>query len=282
MNIKFRKIIHSNEGVAGVLVGLLMVGLIISAIAFIQMYYVPQWMKEKESEHLNQVSTQFSQLKFSIDNLAINGVKNKILSLPITLGTKELPFLSSVKSHGNLEVSADEFKIEINYDANKSVPKTIIYNIGSIKYSSENSQFINQVYSYEAGAVILSQDKGEIVRIKPSFLLKNNGDLLFELTRIIPKGGKNVITGFGTHPIQVEFSNSKTLNLEDVSNITIINSHLDAWFNYFNEVFLLYQEPFTISQINDGIEIQFSDESYPSLELKLSDMNVQLSTGWIK
>ena len=285
MNKKYRYLKNSNEGVAGVLVALLMIGLIISAISFIQMYYVPQWMKEKESEHLNLVSTQFSQLKFSIDNLAMNEKKYSPLSVPITLGTKELPFLSSTRSHGNLEVSPDDFQIKINYSAYNPDPNFIMYDIGSIKYSSENTQYINQVYAYEAGAVILSQDEGELVRIKPSLSIKYNGDLVLEITKVNPSGGKNTVAGYSTCPVQFEYLNTKNLQLSDVKNITLMNTHVDAWFKYFNETFSSYPYLDNISYTpgNKGVIIEFSDTvSYPNLELKLTEMNVQLSKGWIK
>jgi len=60
---KLKSIKYSNEGAAGMVAAVLLIGLLFSFIAFIQAVYVPQWMEQKEAEHMEQVAIQFTQFK---------------------------------------------------------------------------------------------------------------------------------------------------------------------------------------------------------------------------
>ena len=103
---KFRSIIKSDNGVAGVITAVLLVGLFISIIAFIQYSYVPMWMEQKESEHMGDLANQFIQLKYSIDTLSVNSRPNSRISVPIKLGSEEMPFFDSIRSYGSSPVLA--------------------------------------------------------------------------------------------------------------------------------------------------------------------------------
>ena len=162
--IKIKSIRKSNEGVAGVVVGLLFVGLIISAFAFVQGVYVPQWMQDKEAEHMETVQNQLSQLKFAIDAQAALQKPYTTISNPLTLGSKEMPFLFSSRSYGNLELDPIECRMIFSEQLTGSSYETYL---GALKYESDNSYYLNQIYSYETGGVILKQDSGSIMLMEP-------------------------------------------------------------------------------------------------------------------
>ena len=276
----------SNDGVAGVVVALLLVGLIFSALALIQTVYVPQWMKEKEAEHMDMVANQFSQFKFSIDTLSILKTENTALSTPITLGSKELPFLVSSKAYGSIEIIPDEFKINITNDKGENTS----YTLGALKYTSDNAYYLEQIYIYEAGGVILNQNSGEIVFIQPSIFITSTNDLSFSLVKIIPTGEKTSASGYGTYPVQMKFLKEETLNIYDIEKITIYNSHLKAWYSYFDNLLKNYNKFDSIQHTpsGDGIIIKFSPDpsdptdDLPNLELHITEINLQISPGWIK
>ena len=52
--------------VAGVIEALLLVALASIILSTIQLVYIPQMMEEREAEHMDEVSNQFSSLKFMI------------------------------------------------------------------------------------------------------------------------------------------------------------------------------------------------------------------------
>ena len=276
-----RKILNEKNGVAGVIVALLLVGFFISIIAFIQSVYVPQWMQEKEAEHMNEVATQFSQLKFAIDTLSASEQKYSSISTPITLGSKEIPFLFSSRSYGNLEILSNDYRIIFtDIDGNYvSVP------INSIRYSSENAYYINQNYVYENGAVILNQDSGDVITVQPNIYFENN-EISLELIRLYEYGGKTTASGFGIYPVQTRYSNSEMIDVYSIEHITIYNSHLEAWASFFDKFLSKeYGSDFDIQPTADGlgIEISFTNiENLPNILLKITDIKLQIAPGWIE
>ena len=97
--IKIKKIKNSNDAVVGIIAAFLITGLIVLVFSIIQTVYIPQWMEEKEADHMEMVADQFSRLKFAIDTQSTIGLHDRSINIPIstsiTLGNKEIPFLMS-------------------------------------------------------------------------------------------------------------------------------------------------------------------------------------------
>ena len=99
-----RKLKNSDEGVVGIVVAVLLIGLLFSVVSLVQTVYVPKWMEQKESEHMDEVAVQFSQLKYAIDTHSATEQINNPISAAITLGSRELPYLMSTRAFGHLEI----------------------------------------------------------------------------------------------------------------------------------------------------------------------------------
>jgi len=231
-NIK--KITKSDNAVVGIVATFLIVGLIVAIISVIQTVYIPKWMEQSEAEHMETVTEQFSQLKFAIDTQSAIKQKDTPISTPITLGNKELPFLMSSRAYGFLDLYPDKCTVIINDSDYNS------YSLGVIKYSSANSYYLNQVYIYEAGAVILSQSQGNTILIKPAFSVTSNGknvSLSFSITNISTIGGKRSIHGYGIYPIQTEYLSSNTpILFKNISKVSINTDYGDAWQKFFKNI----------------------------------------------
>jgi len=93
----------NKNGQVGIVVTILVVSLFVSVIVIIQVYYVPQWMKDKEADHMDIVANQFANLKFSIDLQAMSKADIPITT-SITLGSKELPYFMSSRAFGSLQI----------------------------------------------------------------------------------------------------------------------------------------------------------------------------------
>ena len=91
---------------------------------------------------------------------------------------------------------------------------------GIIKYSSQNQYFIDQTFVYEAGSVINSQEDGNIMNIKPTFTITDEGEgtykILFKMVDIVGVGNKLSTGGYGPMPIQTDYESStkNTINEE--------------------------------------------------------------------
>ena len=79
---------NNNEGAAGIIVAVMLIGLLFTFLSVIQLSYIPNWSEEREAEHMEKVADQFTQLKFAVDVLStIEKSGNKISMVEINSGT---------------------------------------------------------------------------------------------------------------------------------------------------------------------------------------------------
>jgi len=128
--IQMKKMKNSDDAVVGIVATFLIVGLIVTVISMIQAVYIPKWMEQTEADHMEVVADQFSQLKFAIDIQSANKKPDIPMSTSITLGNKVLPFLTSSRAYGSLDILSDECVVKITNDS-----ESVLYPLGVIKYS---------------------------------------------------------------------------------------------------------------------------------------------------
>lgn len=288
--LKLRKFNCSDYGVVGIVVAVLLIGLLVSVVSLIQYSYVPKWMEEKEAEHMDTVLNQFSQLKFAIDSQSASNQTNTPIATSITLGSKELPYLMSMRSYGRLEIISNDCYITINSSSNnKTIP------VGIIKYTSANAYYIpeeKQAYVYEAGSIITSQTKGNSISIKPSFKLVKNGneiEIIFSVVNITGAGEKISYGGYDTVPIQTELNTSHLFDpFNETKKISIDTSYPVAWSVFLNSSLKAggYEygdtNDYTIASTDDNVKIEFKADSYPDVRLNLIDILSQIGPGWVE
>lgn len=291
MKKNIKKLRDSNEGVVGIIVAVLIIGLFVIIITTLQTIYVPLWMEQQEAEHMEEVANQFSMLKYAIDTQIITE-KPIPISTSIKLGNKEMPFFSSSRSFGNLDILLDQFILSVNSGSSTYSN----YSFGIIKYSSRNSYFLDQSYIYEGGAVIMEQSKGNIMTISPSFSVDPDPynydiNISLNIANITRAKEKISVSGYGTYPIKTEFSSASPPVLITGVNYIIINStYSNAWEIFFNRTItesndLEYGTHFTISENSDGLKIEFFTDSIwnkkPNLNIKIYDISAQVGPGWV-
>lgn len=288
---------REDTAVAGVIVAVMIVGLVLAVISIVQTMYVPKWMDQIESEHMDDVADQFAMLKYAIDSQLLAGHETP-LSTPITLGSNNLPFLISSKAFGNLALLPSEFIIKIEYGNENAT-----HHMGTIKYSSQNSYYLDQSYIYEAGALILSQSQGSVMSMTPSCSATFNATdglckLSFNLTNIKGVGGKTTMNGYGTYPIQTHWASSKVIGdpdppIEDVGNITITSSYPNVWASYFNRTLtnadMEKGDTFniTIDETSGEVTIHFKGdkvniEKPTEIYLTIHTIKAQIAPGWVE
>lgn len=289
MRIKIkRKIKNSNEGVVGLVVAIMLIGLIVSVVSLVQTVYVPKWMEQKESEHMDEVAAQFAQLKYAIDTHSATKQKYNPISASITLGSGELPYFMSVRSYGNLELLENSYKITITQkdSVNYSYP------VGTIKYSSSNAYFIDQTYAYECGGIILSQAMGNTFFIRPSLSVQNekNVDIYFNINNISTLAKKGSVSGYGIYPIQTEFINSEKLpEIKNISSISFDTNYVTSWHSFLNGSLINaglnyygYGINYSINASNKKVILEFNDSIIVNLHLNVIDIGAQIAPGWIE
>ena len=291
--MKVNKLTKSDNAVVGIVASFLIVGLIVAVISVVQTQYVPKWMEEKEADHMNELADQFAQLKYAIDIHASSQEENTPISTTITLGSKELPYLMSVRAQGHIEILENDCNITIQNET-----KNFIFEPGTIKYSSFNNYYINQDYIYECGALILNQDIGNTIFIKPSlsvgYRALENYTINFKMFNISGMGNKiSSVIGSGPAPIQTEFKDiDYTYNnpnfIKNVTELFINTSYTIAWSSFLNKTLLkagLYYglDNDYIIEINGRIvKLTFSDKITMYFSIQEVLIGAQIAPGWVE
>jgi hypothetical protein len=225
----------TDSAVVGMVSAILVIGLLVSVISIVQVIYVPVIMEQREAEHMDKVTEQFGSLTSVIDGQAANQRKGVPIATFVTLGNKELPFLVSSKAFGTLEIVNNSCTVTI-----KNAAQTSIFPIGAITFTSDNAYYLDQSYTYEAGAMIVNQSQGNLMMCLPGFFVDFNSTtknvtISFDVVNISSVGKKTIAGGFGTYPIQTEFYDiSINDTYANVDYITINTPHSNAWSAFIN------------------------------------------------
>jgi hypothetical protein len=276
MTSYIRKIVRPNEAVVGIIVTILLIGLFIIITGIIQTVYVPQWMEQKEAEHMHIASYQFTQLKQIMDILAVTEQENAI-SAYITLGTADIPIFGVGRTYDDLNIFTDNCSVQISNNTTSSS-----FSLGTLAFSSKNSYFVDQSYIYQAGALIMSQSGGNILNGRPFLSINDYINISFNIINISSLDAKKVAGGYGTYSVYIEYQNSTVYTFENLSYINITTNYKNSWRTFFNSSNLKLS--LLTYQVNDtatGISVKFSD-ILGKIELKVSEFSVQIAPGWIE
>ena len=286
--MKNRKFGTHNQAVAGVIEALLMVALVSVVISMIQLIYIPQIMEQKEAEHMDLVSNQFSTLKSMIDLQGITRSSAPISSM-ITLGSRDLPYFITAKAFGEVSVKENPtYKITV-LPPPGSLPSGTVP-LTSIQYAADNSYFVDQTYILEGGGLIVQQPDGvPVMRADPSISSVNNTNTItlhFDLVHVITIPGKNSTNGEGNCFIRTNYSSNRTHfdTIQAGGHIRIYTAYPNAWNESLHNLLGIYA-------VNGYINIAVAPaQSYIEiipgtkdilLQLNVIDIYVQIGQGWI-
>lgn len=277
--MKDKKFVQKEYAIAGVIEALLLVALVSIIISTIQLVYIPQIMEQKEAEHMDQVSNQFSSLKSMIELQAITNSSAPISTM-ISLGSKELPYFITARSYGEIStIDEGEYKIE-------TLPATPTFPFGipltSIKYEAYNSYFVDQTYVLEGGGIIVKQPNGEsVMRVDPSIYVKDEPDIdiQFDLPIIVGIPGKNLTYGYGKCFVRTNWSQGGTDYIPKSNTINISTQYPNAW----NEsLYSLLGDNVNYEKGTSYVKITKKDDDDINLKLRYYYIYVQIGHGWIK
>ena len=201
---KKQNYIKTDNAIVGIFTVVLIISLIIGVMAVINTVYVPQWMKQAEFRHMNQVSNQFAQLKYALDIQSITNGSSAIGSL-VTMGTMEIPFLGVHQSFDELSIPSKSCTLSIT---NKSGSHSS-YSTDSIKFTSHNTNFVDQSYIYEAGILILDQAEQNVLLARPTVLVTKYGKNLTISLLILSAGTGPILCKWTRHISYIHTNNSE-------------------------------------------------------------------------
>jgi hypothetical protein len=286
----------TDSAVVGIVTAILIIGLIAVVISLVQTIYVPKIMEQREAEHMDKVAEQFASLTSVIDGQAADERKGIPIATSVTLGSRELPYLVSSKAFGTLEILENSCSITIKNESINNTVQTSIFPIGTITYSSTNAYFLDQSYTYETGAMIVSQSQGNLMMIPPDFFVDYNDttntvNISFDVVNISGVMQKTTAAGFGSYPIQTEFRNISTnIIFTDVRNITITTPYSNAWLVFINSSLMGadlnyagYGTQFLLTDTGQAVMLEFlSNGLTVNLIFKIIEIRAQIGPGWVE
>lgn len=246
-----------DEGVAAT------VGTIMALLVFLTFFgmftnqFVPVWMSDNESEHMAQVTQQFTAFKSQID-ITISNSANSLIApapifVPITLSSDGIPvfaagtagILSFMPTGPNF---VPWFNVTYTYKSETTGQSMVLgpsndgKSGGCLDLYCPNRYYVEQHLVFENGAVIVNQTDGEFVIAGPQFLVRNLGTAanpmrVVMLTQASMFGSNVTIGGTGSKGVNAElmYSGTTPYTNNDGSSleIEIFTEHGWAWYNYF-------------------------------------------------
>jgi len=110
------RIFSNDDAVSIVVSAILLLGLLVSCIAFINVYYVPVWIADDEARHMRDVFVDFSAIPGCIDDLVLANETGSVSKQRIQLGGGDIPIISSGMSWGTLGVVPSEANFTVKAD----------------------------------------------------------------------------------------------------------------------------------------------------------------------
>lgn len=227
---------REDEGVASSIGTMLAILVLLALLSMVTTSWAPEWTAEKESEHMRQVEAQFAELKALLDQLSLSGNTATVVSSPITLGSKGTPLFSG-DSIGTISLLSSQSDGYNTFSVTNSTGKYLRVAYGSIMYESENTEYLDQIFMYECGAIIIVQDDGSLVTTGPGIIVYNaSGALRVSLSMLSVYSDGTTYTGQGTVGVQCRLVNEKIVTtrtwMSETLYINVTSSAYEAWYNY--------------------------------------------------
>ena len=160
-----KTLFKSESAAATVIAAVLLLSIIFTIFAVVRIAYVPEWKNDAEQLHMSEVQRDMTELKSTADMITLlqssnsNSSPNDFpliippVTVPISMGGGEIPIVENSKSSGTLSVNTEPCNVTITTEEGWIIP----INSSTITYRSNNRQYVDQVFRYENGALILAQ-----------------------------------------------------------------------------------------------------------------------------
>jgi hypothetical protein len=285
--MKKRNFTRNSYGLAGVIEALLIIALVVMVLATIQLYYVPQIMEEKESDHMDEVLNQFSNLKSVIEVQSLMGaqvdaqpIAYSPMSSPITLGNEQLPYFVTTGALGQVNVF-DKYYVNSTIDLLPKPPDFLSgIPLTSIRFIGDNAYFVDQRYILEGGGIILKQRDGESMKVVPPITIENSSDeiiIYYTIPLFVSQPGKNITGGSDTVFVRTNYTKYYTHSDESITWLYIYSDYLAAW----NQSLINDNKGLLWEYYNNGyINVTYNDPVSPTrIEIKpgTKDLDVELT-----
>jgi hypothetical protein len=242
-----------SRGVSGAITAMMIILIISTFISLIYSVYIPNWTKDYEADHSKEVLAQFLDFKEQIDQEIINKDVNQGISVTnrFTLGVEGGPVFSIGRTSGALVVNPYQDTITVvNSD---STDEVFVHGRGNVTYTSQYQYYVNQLYTYQYGAVIVAQvtsttgghyQYDAVMRVEPHFNAVKDilGNVTITVIQVAFFGSEKSVSG--THDVVVSTTltgvDSNAITRDEYPTLanltlTLATDYPDVWYKYFKE-----------------------------------------------
>ena len=231
-------------GVAAVIGTIMALLVFLTFLTVLVTTWIPVTMKDNERNHMNDVISQFSDMKGSVDNMMVYTTISGKPSLPtyqaVTLGAPGVPAFASPTA-GFLSVSpkgSTNSMITTSFTQGSGSLVTVNGG-GSVQMYAPNRYYVQQWVAYENGGMLVKQDDGQVFRALPSITFTNDsGALNLDLTQIDLIGANSSVGGTGIEGLNLEvvYVDEQTYTLKPSTDVAMVfqTNYGKAYFEYLN------------------------------------------------
>ncbi|MCC4769799.1 hypothetical protein FXV91_06175 [Methanosarcina sp. DH2] len=269
-----RTFFFGSESATSTVIGaVLLLAIVFSVFSVVRIGYVPEWKNDAEYSHMDDVWEDMADIKSKIDMMSIVMASNPnssylnssdpdssspqlVMSAPLHMGGGALPLIGPIKSSGTLAVNKDKCVMSIIANPSDLDPKTVdpdMYfksiDCGTITYNSQNRYYVDQVFSYEGGALICGQKEQSVMMLYPSVRFSrtsaNEYNVTINAIRIFEKEyyPPEVISSNSGCSLRLAGLDYRPLYDSDIDNfgnidrfkLTVYTRHPDAWKIYIEK-----------------------------------------------
>jgi len=266
---------ESEEALSEVVGFVLLLGVLVMALSVYQLYAVPAQGRANEIEHMNMVKDRFTDYKIALDSLWVNDAPGVTLSTAFDLGTGSaatqggglsLPILSPSGSSGAVSVNSGGAVMTI-----ATPTDTTRIPLGSLQYASGNNYWVDQTWTYQAGAVLLTQTGGTTVRVAPSLSVYNvSGNVAVSITPVNITGSA-LLAGSGPVRIETRLRNTRPYYDSITGTFAWVNISIDTG---DADTARAWRRAFAVAPLREGID--------PAWYEVCPESSVSSGVAWIK
>ncbi|MFP4000892.1 MAG: hypothetical protein ACLFSM_01520 [Thermoplasmata archaeon] len=276
-----RKMDKNEKGVATTVGTIMALLIFLSILSLITQQYVPVWMEDNESYHMDEVKGQFADIKGGVDSLVINDMTDYPRYSSVNLGTEGVPMFSGA-SPGRLSFnprwsdSNPNKGMYLNFTDTESNEWVTFRSSGNLSYHAINREFEDQTLVYEHGALILEQSDGEIMRARPHISVEEveTGEYEVSITLYHLIGDSRELYGTSQVGVTTELVSIFSNTYSNVTNLNwnLTTAYPELWQGYIgNEI-----DALNLSTSGNTVGIFNSVDNITELEIRRVRVEMEL------
>lgn len=266
-----------DEGVSGAVTATLVIATLTLIFTGVYAIVVPVWVENAESNHMRQVSNDFTNMKKNIDSQIEQGDKPLTVSSTITLESDPTDDFFGVEGTMILgDLAVDPYSESFNI-SNAERP-TEVYGTcqGAIYFMAKNQYYSKQTYIYANGAVSRVQDNADekgVILTAPMFdVVDELGNRTLYFSTITMFGEPTTISGSKTVTVQTRTIEALIANYEGgvwdtgvnvtinaVSNLGYIRVYENFYTDRVDEIGLVDGTDYNITRSGDSLRVEIKN-----------------------